>query len=118
MNRKGSFAKARKLVDLISELPSAKEEIYGALDAFVAWELEFPIVAIKKALQFMAEDQQWKRVIQVGGFRLLSMWDFMNRNVFVKTGRPTPSLYLQDQQQVQLPTCRGRFLLLTEVWLC
>lgn len=65
VNRKGSFAKARKLVDVISELPSAKEEIYGVLDAFIAWELEFPIIAIKKALLFMAEDQQWKRVIQV-----------------------------------------------------
>ncbi|KAG0587981.1 hypothetical protein KC19_2G206600 [Ceratodon purpureus] len=65
VNRKGSFAKARKLVDIISEVPSDKEEIYGALDAFVAWELEFPIVAIKKAMQFMAEAQQWKRVIQV-----------------------------------------------------
>jgi len=65
LNRKGSFAKARKLVDVISELPSAKEDIYGALDAFIAWELEFPIIAIKKALLFMSEDQQWKRVIQV-----------------------------------------------------
>ena len=70
VNRKGSFAKARKLVDIISEVPSEKEEIYGALDAFVAWELEFPIVAIKKAMQFMAEAQQWKRVIQVNSFLL------------------------------------------------
>ena len=55
-------------MDIISELPSAKEEIYGALDAFVAWELEFPIIAMKKALQLMAEAEQWKRVIQVTFF--------------------------------------------------
>ena len=67
--RKGSFAKARRLVDAVSQVPSAKEEVYGALDAFVAWELEFPIVAIKKALQFLAEAEQWKRVIQVS-----SLW--------------------------------------------
>ncbi len=58
-------------MDVISELPSAKEEIYGALDAFIAWELEFPIIAIKKALLIMAEDQQWKRVIQVGGCQII-----------------------------------------------
>jgi hypothetical protein len=82
-------------VDIISELSSAKEEIYGALDAFVAWELEFPIIAIKKALQSMAEDQQWKRVIQVGFFfspgpnqrfvGLLSVWNVIKGAVFAKT---------------------------------
>lgn len=66
-NRKGSFAKARKLVDLIDETPPAKEDIYGALDAFVAWELEFPIIAIKKAMAFMAEEQKWRQIIQVCG---------------------------------------------------
>lgn len=69
-NRKGSFAKARKLVDLIDETPPAKEDIYGALDAFVAWELEFPIIAIKKAMAFMAEEQKWRQIIQVSKWML------------------------------------------------
>lgn len=42
-----------------------KEEVYGALDSFVAWELEFPLISVKKALKTLEEEQEWKRIIQV-----------------------------------------------------
>lgn len=41
--------------------------MYGALDSFVAWELEFPLIAVKKALRALEEQQEWKRIIQVLG---------------------------------------------------
>lgn len=50
MNWKGLFVKVWKFVDFIFELLSVKEEIYGVLDVFVVWELEFFIVVIKKVL--------------------------------------------------------------------
>jgi hypothetical protein len=48
-------------------LSNVKEEVYGALDSFVAWELEFPLIAVKKALRALEEQQEWKRIIQVLG---------------------------------------------------
>lgn len=41
--------------------------MYGALDSFVAWELEFPLIAVKKALKTLENEQEWKRIIQVTG---------------------------------------------------
>lgn len=42
-----------------------KEEVYGALDSFVAWELEFPLIAVKKALRTLEVQGKWIRIIQV-----------------------------------------------------
>lgn len=42
-----------------------KEEVYGALDSFIAWELEFPLITVKKAIKSLEEQKEWKRVIQV-----------------------------------------------------
>ncbi|XP_028784408.1 pentatricopeptide repeat-containing protein At4g21190 isoform X2 [Neltuma alba] len=61
----GTISKAAKLVQNIKELSNVKEEVYGALDSFVAWELEFPLITVKKALKTLEEQQEWKRVIQV-----------------------------------------------------
>ncbi|KAK4279290.1 hypothetical protein QN277_011090 [Acacia crassicarpa] len=61
----GTISKAAKLVQNIKELSNVKEEVYGALDSFVAWELEFPLVTVKKVLKTLEEQQDWKRVIQV-----------------------------------------------------
>ncbi|KAL5993352.1 hypothetical protein ACLOJK_014276 [Asimina triloba] len=49
----------------IKGLSNVKEEVYGALDSFVAWELEFPLIAVKKALKTLESEKEWKRVIQV-----------------------------------------------------
>jgi hypothetical protein len=46
-------------------LSNVKEEVYGALDSFVAWELEFPLIAVKKALKTLEDEKEWKRIIQV-----------------------------------------------------
>ncbi|KAI9112947.1 hypothetical protein K1719_016061 [Acacia pycnantha] len=61
----GTISKAAKLVQNIKELSNVKEEVYGALDSFVAWDLEFPLITVKKALRTLEEQQDWKRVIQV-----------------------------------------------------
>ncbi|KAJ6735343.1 hypothetical protein OIU79_002414 [Salix purpurea] len=63
--RIGTISKSAKLVDCIKGLSNVKEEVYGALDSFVAWELEFPLIAVKKALRALEEQQEWKRIIQV-----------------------------------------------------
>lgn len=61
----GTISKSNKLVDCIKELSNVKEEVYGALDAFIAWELEFPLITVKKALKTLEGEKEWKRVIQV-----------------------------------------------------
>ncbi|KAF7824600.1 pentatricopeptide repeat-containing protein [Senna tora] len=63
--RIGTISKAAKLVKSIKELSNVKEEVYGALDSFVAWELEFPLITVKKALKTLEDEQEWKRIIQV-----------------------------------------------------
>ncbi|CAL4961318.1 unnamed protein product [Urochloa decumbens] len=50
---------------LIKGLSNVKEEVYGALDSFVAWELEFPLIVVKKALKALEDEKEWKRIIQV-----------------------------------------------------
>lgn len=55
-----------------------KEEVYGALDAYIAWELEFPLITVKKALKSLEFEKDWKRIIQVflccGFYSLLLFW--------------------------------------------
>ncbi|CAN6465192.1 unnamed protein product [Victoria cruziana] len=49
----------------IRGLSNVKEEVYGALDSFIAWDLEFPLITVKKALKRLEEENEWKRIIQV-----------------------------------------------------
>ena len=49
----------------ISGLPNEKEAVYGALDKWIAWEAEFPLIAAAKALRILRKKSQWVRVIQV-----------------------------------------------------
>lgn len=35
------------------------------MDSFVAWELEFPLIAVKKALRTLEVQGKWIRIIQV-----------------------------------------------------
>lgn len=63
--RIGTISKSKKLVDCVKGLSNVKEEVYGALDAFIAWDLEFPLITVKKALKTLEVEKEWKRVIQV-----------------------------------------------------
>ncbi|XP_043719999.1 pentatricopeptide repeat-containing protein At4g21190 isoform X3 [Telopea speciosissima] len=63
--RIGTISKSQKLVECIKGLSNVKEEVYGALDSYIAWELEFPLIAVKKALKTLANEGEWKRIIQV-----------------------------------------------------
>ncbi|KAJ0228674.1 hypothetical protein HA466_0322950 [Hirschfeldia incana] len=66
----GSGQKALNLVRMLSGLPNEKEAVYGALNKWVAWEVEFPVIAAAKALQILRKRSQWHRVIQVAKWML------------------------------------------------
>ncbi|KAL5849125.1 hypothetical protein ACOSQ4_007138 [Xanthoceras sorbifolium] len=53
------------LVTTLLDLKDSKETVYGALDAWVAWEQNFPIASLKRALLTLEKEQQWHRVVQV-----------------------------------------------------
>lgn len=53
------------LISTLMDLPDRKEAVYGALDAWVAWERDFPIGAVKNVLLSLEKEQQWHRVVQV-----------------------------------------------------
>ncbi|TYI63580.1 hypothetical protein E1A91_D09G028500v1 [Gossypium mustelinum] len=55
----------QSLLLVLSNCQMSKEEVYGALDLFIAWELEFPLITVKKALKILQNEQEWKRIIQV-----------------------------------------------------
>ncbi|KDP46816.1 hypothetical protein JCGZ_24025 [Jatropha curcas] len=53
------------LMNMFLNLKDSKEAVYGALDAWVAWERQFPIGSIRRALLTLEKEQQWHRVVQV-----------------------------------------------------
>ncbi|GKU89243.1 hypothetical protein SLEP1_g3408 [Rubroshorea leprosula] len=63
--RIGTISKSVKLVNCIKGLSNVKEEVYGSLDSIIAWELEFPLITVKKALKILEDEKEWKRIIQV-----------------------------------------------------
>ncbi|XP_062120312.1 pentatricopeptide repeat-containing protein At4g21190 [Humulus lupulus] len=63
--RIGTISKSAKLVKSIKEVSNVKEEVYGALDSFIAWELEFPLITVKKAIKTLEDQKEWKRIIQM-----------------------------------------------------
>ncbi|XP_050228380.1 pentatricopeptide repeat-containing protein At4g18975, chloroplastic [Mercurialis annua] len=65
-----SGQKALTLVRIVCELPDEKDAVYGALDKWTAWETEFPLIAVAKALRILRKHRQWKRVIQVAKWML------------------------------------------------
>ncbi|KAI4350251.1 hypothetical protein L6164_004723 [Bauhinia variegata] len=65
-----SGQKAFSLVRIVTELPNEKEAVYGALDKWTAWEIEFPLIAVAKALKILRQRRQWVRVIQVAKWLL------------------------------------------------
>ncbi|KAH9316468.1 hypothetical protein KI387_025095, partial [Taxus chinensis] len=63
--RIGTVSKSEKLVQHVKALSDVKEEVYGALDSFIAWEVEFPLITVKKALKMLQDEKEWKRIIQI-----------------------------------------------------
>ncbi|XP_068669427.1 pentatricopeptide repeat-containing protein At4g21190 isoform X2 [Aristolochia californica] len=57
--------KVQFLVNLLLDLKESKEAVYGALDAWVAWEQTFPLVSLRRALITLEKEQQWHKVVQV-----------------------------------------------------
>lgn len=53
------------LVSTLMDLQDSKEAVYSTLDAWVAWERNFPIGALKNVLLALEKEQQWHRAIQV-----------------------------------------------------
>ncbi|CAA0806893.1 Unknown protein [Striga hermonthica] len=53
------------LVNSLTGLPDNKQLIYRTLDAWVAWERDFPIGAVKNVILALEKQNQWHRVIQV-----------------------------------------------------
>ena len=49
----------------VMSLSHVKEEVYGALDKWAAFELKFPLEATMNGLRRLRENNQWHRVIQV-----------------------------------------------------
>lgn len=66
----GSGQKALNLARIVSNLPSEKDAMYGALDKWAAWETEFPVIAAAKALEILRRRNQWLRIIQVAKWLL------------------------------------------------
>ncbi|XP_077220816.1 pentatricopeptide repeat-containing protein At4g18975, chloroplastic-like isoform X1 [Tasmannia lanceolata] len=64
-------AKIHFLVDTLFDLKESKEALYDALDAWVAWEQNFPISSLKKAMCTLEKEQQWHRVIQIISFQVI-----------------------------------------------
>lgn len=65
-----SGTKAATLVNTVLSLSNVKEEIYAALDEWVAFEVEFPIIAMTMALRRLKQREQWLRIIQVSKWML------------------------------------------------
>ncbi|XP_048549827.1 pentatricopeptide repeat-containing protein At4g18975, chloroplastic isoform X1 [Triticum urartu] len=60
MNYK-KFSCAFKLLDL----EDSKEAVYSTLDAWIAFEQDFPLASLKQAIVALEKEEQWHRVVQV-----------------------------------------------------
>ncbi|XP_006304991.2 pentatricopeptide repeat-containing protein At4g18975, chloroplastic [Capsella rubella] len=57
--------KIKFLVNSLLDIEDNKEAVYGALDAWVAWERNFPIASLKRVIAILEKEHQWHRMIQV-----------------------------------------------------
>nr|CAB3488924.1 unnamed protein product [Digitaria exilis] len=46
-------------------LEESREAVYGTLDAWVAFEQDFPLASLKQALSALEKEEQWHRIVQV-----------------------------------------------------
>ncbi|KAJ0229730.1 PPR containing-like protein [Hirschfeldia incana] len=53
------------LVKTLLDIEDNKEAVYGALDAWVAWERNFPIASLKRVIALLEKEHQWHRMVQV-----------------------------------------------------
>ncbi|XVF58835.1 hypothetical protein PTKIN_Ptkin07bG0097900 [Pterospermum kingtungense] len=53
------------LATTLLDVKDCKEAVYGALDAWVAWEQKFPIGPLKNVILALEKEHQWHRVVQV-----------------------------------------------------
>ncbi|CAH1449427.1 unnamed protein product [Lactuca virosa] len=53
------------LLKILMDLDNSKESVYNALDAWVAWEQDFPVGPLRRALIALEKEHQWHRVIHV-----------------------------------------------------
>jgi hypothetical protein len=58
----------------LRDIDDNKEAIYGALDAWVAWEQNFPIGSLRNILLCLEKEQQWHRIVQVCMYHLLFLF--------------------------------------------
>ncbi|XP_024458506.1 pentatricopeptide repeat-containing protein At4g21190 isoform X2 [Populus trichocarpa] len=65
--------KIKFLITTLLDLNDSKDAVYGALDAWVAWEQKFPIASIKQVLIALEKEQQWHRIVQL--FKGLEAFD-------------------------------------------
>uniref|UniRef100_A0A1J3DTL1 Pentatricopeptide repeat-containing protein, chloroplastic n=1 Tax=Noccaea caerulescens TaxID=107243 RepID=A0A1J3DTL1_NOCCA len=57
--------KIKFLVNTLLDIEDDKEAVYGALDAWVAWERNFPIASLKIVIAILEKEHQWHRMVQV-----------------------------------------------------
>lgn len=57
--------KTNILVDRLLKVKNSKEAVYGALDSWVAWELDFPLAVLKRASYQLQQKEKWHLIIQV-----------------------------------------------------
>ncbi|KAL8224612.1 hypothetical protein R6Q59_000448 [Mikania micrantha] len=57
--------KVNFLVKILDDLDDSKESVYNALDAWAAWEQDFPIGPLRQALIGLEKQHQWHRIIHV-----------------------------------------------------
>ncbi|XP_078445533.1 PPR containing-like protein [Wolffia australiana] len=60
-----SREKSAFLLNQLNDVGDSREAVYGALDAWVAWEKSFPLVSLKRMLITLEKQEQWHRVVQI-----------------------------------------------------
>nr|BAJ87082.1 predicted protein [Hordeum vulgare subsp. vulgare] len=61
-----SSAEKRKfLIHTLLDLEDSKEAVYSTLDAWIAFEQDFPLASLKQAIVALEKEEQWHRIVQV-----------------------------------------------------
>ncbi|XP_062197989.1 pentatricopeptide repeat-containing protein At4g18975, chloroplastic-like isoform X1 [Phragmites australis] len=61
-----SSAEKRKfLINTLLDLEDSREAVYSTLDAWIAFEQDFPLASLKQALSALEKEEQWHRIVQV-----------------------------------------------------
>ncbi|XP_047080785.1 pentatricopeptide repeat-containing protein At4g21190-like isoform X1 [Lolium rigidum] len=61
-----SSAEKRKfLINTLLDLEDSKEAVYSTLDAWIAFEQDFPLASLKQAIVALQKEEQWHRIVQV-----------------------------------------------------